>query len=116
MVNAPLSNRLAYSRLTRSSSGCAPILGVSRSPLLHNRPLEPALGTANPGDLTTPVSQTTVTDRNGNQTEYQFSQQGKIVRIRKFVNRAIRPGDPPFFETQCEYNQDEELTLLRRPE
>lgn len=75
-----------------------------------------SLGTANPGDFKTPVSQTTVTDRNENLTEYQFNQQGKIVRIRKLANRAIRPGDPPFFETQCEYNQDEELTLLRRPE
>jgi hypothetical protein len=40
------------------------------------------LGQAAEDDFTSPVSQTTVMDRNGNRTEYQFNQLGNIVRIR----------------------------------
>ena len=66
-------------------------------------------GSASTGDFTSAVSQTTVTDRNGNQTEYQFNQLGNIVRIREFTNRNVRPNDPPFFETRYEYNKEGEL-------
>jgi len=45
MANARLSNRLAYSPLKRSSSECATTSVVNRSSLLHNRLLDPALGT-----------------------------------------------------------------------
>jgi RHS repeat-associated protein len=74
------------------------------------------LGIAPENDFTSPVSQTTVTDRNGNLTEYQFNRLGNIVRVREFTNRDIRPGDPEFFETSYEYNQDGEMMRIIRPE
>ncbi len=73
-------------------------------------------GTAAPNDFSTPVFQNTVTDRNGNLTEYQFNQLGNIVRGRKFTNRKIRPGDPDFFETRYEYTRDGEMTRMILPE
>jgi YD repeat-containing protein len=69
-----------------------------------------------PGDFNSPVSQTTVTDRNGNVTEYQFNQLGNIVRIREFTNRDIRPGDPEFFETHFEFNKEGEVLKVIYPE
>jgi YD repeat-containing protein len=69
-----------------------------------------------PDDFNIPVFQNTVTDRNGNRTEYQFNQLGNIVRRREFTNRKIRPGDPEFFETRYEYNKDGELTKVIYPE
>jgi RHS repeat-associated protein len=74
------------------------------------------LGMAPPNDFNFPVTQTTVTDRNGNRTEYQFNQLNNIVRIREFTNRDVRPGDPEFFETRYEYNRDSELTRMIFPE
>ncbi|HKQ04702.1 MAG TPA: RHS repeat-associated core domain-containing protein [Blastocatellia bacterium] len=74
------------------------------------------LGTAPAGDFDTAVFQTTVTDRNGNLTEYRFNQLANIVRVREFTNRHIRRGDPGFFETRYEYNQDGEMTRMVRPE
>ncbi len=67
-------------------------------------------------DFVSPVTQTTVTDRNGNDTEYQFNQLGNVVRIREFTNRDIRPNDPEFFETSYEYNMDGELLKILKPE
>jgi RHS repeat-associated protein len=74
------------------------------------------LGLTPPNDFVSPVTQTTVTDRNGNRTEYQFNQLGNIARIREFTNRHLRPGDPEFFETRYEYNKDGELTRMIDPE
>jgi RHS repeat-associated protein len=74
------------------------------------------LGQAAEDDFTSPVSQTTVMDRNGNRTEYQFNQLGNIVRIREFTNRDIRPADPEFYETRYEYTKDGELTRTIYPE
>jgi RHS repeat-associated protein len=74
------------------------------------------LGAVRPGDFNSAMTQTTVTDRNGNRTEYQFNQLGNIVRIREFTNRNIRAGDPEFYETRYEYSRDGELTRMVRPE
>lgn len=71
-----------------------------------------ALGTPAPDNVNTPVFQNTVTDRNGNRTEYQFNHLGNIVRIREFTNRKIRQGDPQFFETRYEYNKDGEMIRM----
>ena len=68
------------------------------------------------GDINSPVSQTTVWDRDGSRTEYQFNRLGNIVRIREFTNRDMRTADPPFFETRYEYNQDGELVTQILPE
>jgi RHS repeat-associated protein len=75
-----------------------------------------ALGTSAPNDFASPVTQTTVVNRNGNRTEYQFNRIGNIVRIHKFANRKIRPGDPEFFETRYEYNKDGEMIRMIFPE
>ena len=63
-----------------------------------------------------PLAQTTVTDRNGNVTEFQFSLLGNIESVRNFTNRDVRGSDPDFFETTHEYNQDGELTRIVFPE
>lgn len=68
------------------------------------------------GDFDSPVMQTTVTDRNGNRTEYQFNQQGNVLRIREFSNRDIRTGDPEHFETRSRWNRDYELLEEVLPE
>src|SRR5262249_35697445 len=73
------------------------------------------LGSAPPGDVVTPVFQTTVTDRNGNRTEYQFNQLGNVLRTREFANRGLRPDDPAFFETRYTYNQDYKLLQATFP-
>jgi RHS repeat-associated protein len=74
------------------------------------------LATVAPSDFNSPVFQTTVTDRNGNRTEYQFNQLGNIVRIREFTNRRLRQSDPTFFETRYEYNKEGELLRQIHPE
>jgi len=74
------------------------------------------LGTAAASDFNTPVFQNTVTNKNGNLTEYQFNRIGNIVRIRKFTNRKVRQGDPQFFETHYEYNKDGEMVRTIYPE
>jgi RHS repeat-associated protein len=70
------------------------------------------LGVVIPTDFTSPMTETTVTDRNGNRTEYQFNQLNNIVRIREFTNRNVRPSDPDFYETRYEYNRDGEMTRM----
>ena len=75
-----------------------------------------SLASPDPPELNDPVRQTTVTDRNGNVTEYQFNRLGNIVRLRELTNRNVRPGDPPFYEMQYEYNADSELIRTISPE
>lgn len=74
------------------------------------------LGAGRPGDFNSAMTQTTVADRNGNRTEYQFNQLGNIVRIGEFTNRNIRAGDSDFYETRYEYNRDGELLRMIYPE
>ena len=64
------------------------------------------IGSASPGDFSTPVYQTTATDRNGNRVQYQFNQLGNIVDLQQDNNRDIRPSDPAFYETRYTYNGD----------
>jgi RHS repeat-associated protein len=64
------------------------------------------IGSPGPGDFTTPRYQTTVTDRNGNQVQYQFNQLGNIVDEKQYNNRDLRPSDPAFYETRYTYNGD----------
>jgi RHS repeat-associated protein len=74
------------------------------------------VGVVPPNDFSAPMTQTLVTDRNGNRTEYQFNQLGNIVRIREFTNRNVRASDPEFFETRYEYNKDGEMARVVYPE
>ncbi len=64
------------------------------------------LATASPGDFTTPVFQTTVVDRDGNESLYQFNQLGNIIESQAFNNRDIRPSDPASYTTTYAYNKD----------
>ena len=59
-------------------------------------------------DYFTPVFQTTVTNRNGNVTEYRFNQLGNVVRQVQFT-RGIRAGDPAGYTNFFIYNQDGEM-------
>ncbi len=66
--------------------------------------------------VNTPVSQTTVNDRNGNVTEYQFNALGNIINAREFTNRDLRAGEPDFYETSFEYDGDGLVTRVVFPE
>jgi RHS repeat-associated protein len=59
-----------------------------------------------PGDITTPVAQTSVTDRNGNLTRYQYNSQQNIVTEVQVNNRPMRSSDPPSYTTTDTYNAD----------
>jgi RHS repeat-associated protein len=74
------------------------------------------LGPAQADDFDSAVFQTSVTDRNGNETEYQFNQLGNIVRVRESSNRDIRPNDPEIFEESRQYNADDERLEQLKPE
>lgn len=67
-------------------------------------------------DFNTAVSKTTVTDRNGNLTEYLFNQNANYISIKEFTNRDVRRNDPSLFERQFEYNQDGERLRTVYPE
>lgn len=67
------------------------------------------LAAPDPADINLAVSQTTVTDRSGNETEYRFNTLGNIVRIRELTNRNVRSSDPAFYEASYEYSPEGEL-------
>jgi len=67
-----------------------------------------SFGPAGSNDFATVVFQNTVTNRNGNRTEYRFNQLGNIVRAIQFT-RGVRAGDPPGFTNTFAYNADGEL-------
>jgi YD repeat-containing protein len=73
------------------------------------------LGPAPTNDFNTAVSATTVTNRNGNVAEYRFNQLGNLVRQVQFT-RGLRPGDPPGYTNQFEFNPDGEMTRRINPE
>ena len=74
-----------------------------------------SLGTAPPGDYTTPIFQTTATDRNGNVTQYQFNQLYNVVDVQQ-MTRGVRAGDPSFYETKYQYDQDYRLLQETLPQ
>jgi RHS repeat-associated protein len=108
-VNSPNADRVLHQVI-----GGANVTGITAGGTISYA--YQALGAAAAGDFVTPIFQTTVTDRNGNLTEYRFNQQASIVRVREFTNRTIRPGDPYFFETRYDYNKDGEMTRMIMPE
>ncbi len=67
-------------------------------------------------DLNEVVAETDVTDRNGNLTTYGFNKLKNIISKKEFANRDVRPGDPEFYETLYEYNQDGEMVRVINPE
>jgi RHS repeat-associated protein len=109
-VNSPSTNA---GRLLSLRVGGTNASGVSAGGALgfNFLPLAQALA----GDVSTPVFQATVTNRNGDVAEYQFNQLGSILRLRQFT-RGYRTNEPAFFETQSEYNPDGELVRRLQPE
>jgi RHS repeat-associated protein len=57
-------------------------------------------------DVGTPVSQTTVTNRNGDKSQYQFNELGSILQHTKYDNRGVSPGDAASFTTTYTYDSD----------
>ena len=69
-----------------------------------------ALGTpSGPDDTTTATRQTTATDRDGNETIYDFNQFNNAVSIEQLNNRDIRSGDPPSYLTTYSYDTNYRL-------
>jgi YD repeat-containing protein len=72
------------------------------------------LAQALPGDVTTAVFQTVVTNRNGNVTQYRFNQLGNVLNMVQFT-RGVRAGDPPSYTTSFAYNADGETIARTNP-
>ena len=87
--------------------------GVGSGGTIHYRYV--SLGSAPSNDFATAVFETTVANRNGNMAEYRFNQLGNVVRQIQFT-RGLRPGEPPGFTNQFEYNRDGEITHRINPE
>ena len=69
------------------------------------------LGTpTGPSDTTTATRQTTVTDRNGNETIYDFNQFNNVISINQLDNRDIRSGDPSSYLTTFAYDTNYRMT------
>ncbi len=59
---------------------------------------------------------TTVFDRNGNRTDYQFNGLGNIVNAKEYTNRGVRPTGIEFYEIVYGYAAEGELTQQTHPE
>jgi YD repeat-containing protein len=66
-----------------------------------------SFGVVGSNDFATAVFQNTVTDRNGNVTQYRFNQLGNIVRAIQFT-RGLRVGDPAGYTNTFAFNGDGE--------
>jgi len=69
-----------------------------------------------PGDLLTPVSLTTVTDRSSNVTQYEFNQKNNILSTKEFTNRDIRVHDPDYYRSSYDWSEDYQLLWAGYPE
>ncbi len=58
-----------------------------------------------PNDPNQAIIETTLTDRNGNVTEYEYNRLGYALSVKEFT-KGLRNGEPEFFETTFEYNAD----------
>ena len=67
-------------------------------------------GPPSPGSIQPTLFRTTVTDRNGNVTEYEFDALGHTERLREFTNRDLREAEPEFHEILFEYDDEGKLT------
>jgi RHS repeat-associated protein len=71
-----------------------------------------------PTDTTTPVRQTTVTDRNGNVTSYQYNQLNNTLQVTQEMNRGIDPGiaTSTRYTTHYAYDINSNLTSQTDPQ
>jgi RHS repeat-associated protein len=74
------------------------------------------LVTTPPNDLTTPVFQTTVTNRDGDVTQYQFNMLGNVLQTQEFTNRHVNPGNPSVYVTNYQYDMDYHLLKETMPQ
>ncbi len=75
------------------------------------------LGTpTGPSDTTTATRGTTVTDRDGNETVYDFNQFNDAISIDQLNNRDIRSGDPSSYLTTYSYDTNYRLLEETLPE
>lgn len=63
--------------------------------------------TKNPSHANDPVNRVTVIDRNGNKTIYEHNKLGNAVSIKEYT-KGLRTGEPEYYETSFEYNEDGE--------
>ena len=74
-----------------------------------------SLGTASgPNDTTTATRQTTVMDRDGNETIYQFNQYNEAISISQVMNRGIDSGIPVGTTYTTRYSYDTNYRLLQQ--
>ncbi len=71
--------------------------------------------TTSPLTTNDPVNRVTVTDRNGNITVYEHNRLGNAVSIREYT-KGLRTGEPEYYETSYEYNEDGERIRSVLPE
>ena len=71
--------------------------------------------TSNPSSTNEPVNRVTVTDRNGNKTEYEHNKLGNAVSIKEYT-KGLREGEPAYFDTVFEYIVDGERVKAILPE
>jgi RHS repeat-associated protein len=67
-------------------------------------------------DVTTHVSRTTVTNRDGDVSKYEYNKLGNILEYDKLNNRGVRPGDPSQFTTTYQYDFDYHLLQVTMPQ
>ena len=73
-----------------------------------------SLGTpSGPNDTTTATRQTTVMDRDGNETIYQFNQYNDAISISQVMNRGIDSGIPVGTTYTTQYSYDTNYRLLQ---
>ena len=71
---------------------------------------------ANTSDLNQPINRTTVIDRSGNRKQYEHNVNGHRLTLREFSNRNVRAGDPAFWETTSQFDEDGLLLSTTFPE
>lgn len=67
------------------------------------------------GQLDLPRGKATVTHRNGNVSEY-FVNERNLHIITRELTKGLRPGEPAFFETRSEYDDDGQILRRIMPE
>jgi YD repeat-containing protein len=103
----PASGRLASLRLGGTNATGIPAGGTLTYGYLN-------LAQGAPGDVTTPVFQTTVTNRDGNVTQYQFNEMGNVLSVVQFT-RGLRSTDPATYTNTFAFNADGETILHTYP-
>ena len=103
--------RVTIGGINRSGVPAGGTLRYTDRSLVGSNPFDPDRNV----DLNKVVLETDVTDPNGNFTTYGFNKLKNIISVKVFT-RDVRPGDPEFYETLYEYNQDGQRLKVIYPE